>query len=109
MNGFQENEVVTAKSPAYNILYYFIEGELGMKKGLKSLLKKSFEVDYEDTLKFPSTKVICEAVEKYCEDSQSHLEFVSKVTPIMFRLDDVLYTATVRTARGGYMIVCKEA
>ena len=80
-----------------------------MKHHLKNLFKKSFEVGYEDTLEFPSTTVICEAIEKYCEGSTSHLEFASRVSPVMFRLDDVLYEATVRRARGGYIIVCKEA
>lgn len=80
------------------------------KKGLfKKILRKSFFIELDDALTYPSAEIICTAVEKYVKESQEQLEFVNKVKPITFRLNNTLYRADIRMARGGYYISCREA
>ncbi|WP_154100494.1 DUF4318 domain-containing protein [Bacillus mycoides] len=75
---------------------------------LKKLLRKSFYIELDDSLHYPSVKTICSAVETYAIQSKEKLRFESKTKPITFYLEDTLYSADVRMARGGYYIFCRE-
>lgn len=79
-----------------------------MNEFLKNLFKKTFYIDLEDALVYPSSQIICKYIQKYCIDNKHELEFRNTVTPVTFTLDGVLYDATVKMARGGYYIHCKE-
>ena len=70
--------------------------------------KKSFNVDYDNSLTYPSSQTICNAIEKYCEDSKEKCQFVSTNEPVTFYLEDKLFVAIVSMARGGYNIRCRE-
>ena len=72
-------------------------------------LKKSFSVDLDDALVYPSTQTVCNAIEKYFMWSKEKYQFVSTEKPITFYLEDKLYTAEITMARGGYIIKCIEA
>ncbi|WP_420022618.1 DUF4318 domain-containing protein [Clostridium intestinale] len=52
--------------------------------------------------------IICKYIQKHCIDTKHELEFRNTATPVTFSLDGVLYDATVKMARGGYYIQCKE-
>ncbi|PEX57325.1 hypothetical protein COK47_31645 [Bacillus cereus] len=71
---------------------------------LKKLLRKTFYIELDDSLHYPSPKTICSAVETY----EEKLRFESKTKPITFYLEDTLYSTDVRMARGGYYIFCRE-
>lgn len=72
------------------------------------MFKKGFFIDLEDSLTYPSAKVICSCIEGYAESSGEKLDFISMQKPVTFRLDHVPYTAEVSMIRGGYYIHCKE-
>lgn len=72
------------------------------------MFKKGFHIDLEDSLTYPSAKVICSCIENYAKSSGEKLAFVSTQKPITFRLNNVLYNAEVSMIRGGYYIHCKE-
>ncbi|KFN02298.1 DUF4318 domain-containing protein [Bacillus clarus] len=79
------------------------------KKGLlKKLLGKSFYIELEDALTYPSAQTICETIEKYAAESREKLEFKSRVKSIHFHLENTRYRAEIRMARGGYYISCSE-
>ncbi|WP_132014541.1 DUF4318 domain-containing protein [Hydrogenispora ethanolica] len=71
-------------------------------------LKKVFFVDLDDSLTYPSTQTICNAIEKYCVSSKEKCQFVSTKKPVTFYLEDKLFTAEITMARGGYIIKCIE-
>lgn len=73
-----------------------------------NFLKKGFNVDLEETIKFPTSKKICSAIEAYCVDSEEKCEFVSTEMPVTFKLYEKLYSAHIKMARGGYYIRCRE-
>ncbi|PKJ54918.1 DUF4318 domain-containing protein [Bacillus sp. SN10] len=79
------------------------------KKGImKKLFSKSFFIELDDALTYPSVEVITSAIENYAAACNEQLTFESKVKPITFYLDEVLYRAEVKMARGGYYISCSE-
>ncbi|NWK70064.1 DUF4318 domain-containing protein [Bacillus paramycoides] len=79
------------------------------KKGiLKKLFSKSFFIELDDALTYPSTEVICSAIDRYATECNEQLKFESKVKPIIFYLENVLYRAEIKLARGGYYISCSE-
>ncbi|CAM3818762.1 DUF4318 domain-containing protein [Bacillus paramycoides] len=79
------------------------------KKGImKKLFSKSFFIELDDALTYPSTEVICSAIDRYATECNEQLKFESKVKPIIFYLENVLYRAEVKLARGGYYISCSE-
>ncbi|MFJ8354244.1 DUF4318 domain-containing protein [Bacillus paramycoides] len=79
------------------------------KKGiLKKLFSKSFFIELDDALTYPSTEVICSAIDRYAIECNEQLKFESKVKPIIFYLENVLYRAEIKLARGGYYISCSE-
>ncbi|NMF07189.1 DUF4318 domain-containing protein [Clostridium beijerinckii] len=73
-----------------------------------NLSKKSFLVDLDDSLTYPSAQTICNAIEKYCISSKEKCQFVSTQNPVTFYLEDKLFSAEITMARGGYMIKCLE-
>lgn len=72
------------------------------------MFKKGFYIDLEDSLTYPSTKVICLNIENYAISTGEKLDFVSTQEPITFHLNNVLYIAEISMLRGGYSIHCKE-
>ena len=78
------------------------------KSLLKKLLGKSFFIELDDALTYPSTEIICMAIEAYAAESKEKLEFKSKVKSITFYLENTLYQIDIRMARGGYYISCSE-
>ncbi|PFM63221.1 hypothetical protein COJ48_17365 [Bacillus cereus] len=79
------------------------------KKGiLKKLFSKSFFIELDEALTYPSTEVICSAIDRYATECNEQLKFESKVKPIIFYLENVLYRAEIKLARGGYYISCSE-
>ncbi|MGG0726503.1 DUF4318 domain-containing protein [Bacillus paramycoides] len=79
------------------------------KKGiLKKLFSKSFFIELDDALTYPSMEVICSAIDRYATECNEQLKFESKVKPIIFYLENVLYRAEIKLARGGYYISCSE-
>lgn len=73
-----------------------------------NLFKKSFLVDFEDSLTYPSAQTICNAIEKYCVSSKENCQFVSTEKPVTFYLENKLFSAEITMARGGYIIKCIE-
>ncbi|HDX9613400.1 TPA: DUF4318 domain-containing protein [Bacillus toyonensis] len=79
------------------------------KKGImKKLFSKSSFIELDEALTYPSAKFICAAIEGYATECKKQLKFESKVKPITFYLEDVLYSAEIKMARGGYYISCSE-
>ncbi|MGN7896027.1 DUF4318 domain-containing protein [Bacillus sp. 22475] len=74
----------------------------------KKLFKKSFFIELDEALTYPSAQTICQEIEKYAAGSKEELRFESKVKPVTFYLDDKLYRAEISMARGGYYISCNE-
>ncbi|MBC8060047.1 MAG: DUF4318 domain-containing protein [Clostridiaceae bacterium] len=73
-----------------------------------NLFKKSFLIDYDDPLTYPSAETICKEIEKYCVSSKEECQFVSTEKPVTFYLGGKLFIAIVGIARGGYSIRCRE-
>ncbi|EEL71017.1 MULTISPECIES: DUF4318 domain-containing protein [Bacillus] len=79
------------------------------KKGImKKLYSKSFFIELDDALTYPSAEVIRSAIEGYGAECNEQLKFESKVKPITFYLENVMYRAKIKMARGGYYISCSE-
>ncbi|MEC0901095.1 MULTISPECIES: DUF4318 domain-containing protein [Bacillus] len=81
------------------------------KKGImKKLFSKSFFIELDDALTYPSGEVITSAIESYAyaAECNEQLKFESKVKPITFYLEEVLYRVEIKMARGGYYISCSE-
>ncbi|MGN4443988.1 DUF4318 domain-containing protein [Bacillus cereus group sp. MYBK79-1] len=79
------------------------------KKGImKKLFSKSFFIELDDALTYPSSEVITTAIERYAAECNERLQFESKVKPITFYLENVMYSVEIKMARGGYYISCSE-
>ncbi|HDR7795863.1 TPA: DUF4318 domain-containing protein [Bacillus luti] len=79
------------------------------KKGImKKLFSKSFFIELDNALTYPSAEFICSAIEKYATECNEQLKFESKVKPVTFYLENVMYYAEIKMARGGYYISCSE-
>lgn len=79
------------------------------KKGImKKLFSKSFFIELDDALTYPSAEVITSAIERYVAECNERLKFESKVKPITFCLENVMYRVEIKMARGGYYISCSE-
>ncbi|MBJ8053424.1 DUF4318 domain-containing protein [Bacillus cereus] len=79
------------------------------KKGImKKLFSKSFFIELDDASMYPSAEVIRSAIEGYAAEYNEHLKFESKVKPIIFNLENIMYRAKIKMARGGYYISCSE-
>ena len=48
------------------------------------------------------------AIEGYATECNERLKFESKVKPITFYLENAMYRAEIKMARGGYYISCTE-
>lgn len=72
------------------------------------MFKKSFILELEYSLKYPSIETICNMVEKYCKENNELLKWENKNEPISFYIDDVLYGVEIHMMRGGYELLCKE-
>ncbi|HDR4422618.1 TPA: DUF4318 domain-containing protein [Bacillus cereus] len=80
-----------------------------VKKGImKKLFFKSFFIELDDALTYPSSEVITTAIERYVAECNERLKFESKVKPITFYLKNVMYRAEIKMASGGYYISCSE-
>ncbi|MFF2176622.1 DUF4318 domain-containing protein [Lysinibacillus sp. NPDC058147] len=79
-----------------------------MKDFFKKIVNKSFIIELDEALIYPSVQSICVAIEKYATESKEQLKFESKIKPITFYLDNTLYRVEIRMARGGYYISCIE-
>lgn len=66
--------------------------------------RKSFDVELEDALTYPSTKTICETI----SNKESNIEFINKQKPITFKQENTIYAVKVKMARGGYILICIE-
>ncbi|KAB2393840.1 DUF4318 domain-containing protein [Bacillus cereus] len=51
---------------------------------MKKLFSKSFFIELDDALTYPSSKVITSAIERYAAECNERLKFESKVKPITF-------------------------
>lgn len=71
-------------------------------------MKKAFYINLEEALIYPSALVICDMVAKHCAKAQLEYEFVSRINPVTFRLEDGSYEVEVTMSRGGYILICKE-
>ncbi|MED0991912.1 DUF4318 domain-containing protein [Bacillus nitratireducens] len=79
------------------------------KKGImKKLFSKSFFIELDNALTYPSAEVIRSAIEGYATECNEQLKFESKVKPITFYLGSALYRTEIKMARGGYYISCSE-
>ncbi|CAM3915251.1 hypothetical protein BAQ48_03635 [Bacillus luti] len=79
------------------------------KKGtIKKLFSKSFFIELDDALTYPSSEVITSAIKEYAIECNEQLKFESKVKPITFYIKDVMYRVEIKMARGGYYISCSE-
>ncbi|MGW6189831.1 DUF4318 domain-containing protein [Bacillus cereus] len=64
------------------------------KKGsMKKLFSKSFFIELDDSLTYPSAEVIRSAIESYAAKCNEQLKIESKVKPITFYLENVMYCA----------------
>ncbi|GAB6565047.1 DUF4318 domain-containing protein [Bacillus mobilis] len=75
---------------------------------IKKLFSKSFFIELDDALTYPSAEVITSAIERYASECNEKLKFESEVKPITFYLEDVMYSVEIKMARGGYYISCSE-
>ncbi|SCM94252.1 Uncharacterized protein BWINRASL_01996 [Bacillus mycoides] len=79
------------------------------KKGImKKLFFKSFFIELDDASMYPSAEVIRSAIKGYAAEYNEDLKFESKVKPIIFNLENIMYRAKIKMARGGYYISCSE-
>lgn len=94
----------------FNIVFdYITKAKNYLGRGMENLImKKGFDIELDEALSYPSDAKICEAIEKYCDQSLNKFEFTSRERPITFCLSGVLYSAKVVMARGGYILLCKE-
>ncbi len=74
----------------------------------EKLFSKSFFIELDEALTYPSSKVITSAIEGYATECNERLKFESKVKPITFYLENAMYRAEIKMARGGYYISCTE-
>ncbi|GAA0759915.1 hypothetical protein SDC9_112512 [bioreactor metagenome] len=66
--------------------------------------RKSFNIDLKDSLAYPSGKTICDIIER----EQKNVEFISKENPVIFKIEDGTYEVSIKMARGGYYLSCRE-
>lgn len=66
--------------------------------------RKTFDIELDDALTYPSAKTICEIISK----EESNVEFINKEKPVSFKIEDVVYEVEIKMARGGYILHCKE-
>lgn len=94
----------------FNIVFDFAtKAKNYLGKGVRDfMMKKGFDIQLEEALHYPTVDTVCEAITAFCAADQQKCEFVSKSSPVTFRLDGVLYQTSVGLARGGYCLFCKE-
>ena len=71
---------------------------------MRKFFRKSFDIELEDSLTYPSAKKVCDAIEK----EQKNVEFISKEKPVIFKIEDGTYEVVIKMARGGYILICRE-
>lgn len=71
------------------------------------MFHKSFTLELQDSLSYPSAETICDAVARYAADGKENLEWVSREKPVSFYLDKILYIVSVPMLRGGYYLLCE--
>ena len=72
------------------------------------MFRKSFQIELEDSLTYPSARIICEAVESYAAGRKERLRVVSREMPVSFYLDQDLYEVKIIMIRGGYELSCRK-
>lgn len=91
------------------------------KRFIQNLNKKGFIIDIDDSVALPSkngyippsTEVMQDAIEKYCEKNHHKLTYIRLAEPILFMLDDdEAYEARPELMRRGivpeYVVRCTE-
>jgi hypothetical protein len=78
------------------------------KRDYEKLFSKSFFIELDDALTYPSAEVIHSAIEGYAAEYNEQLKFESKVKPITFYLKNAMYQIEIKMDRGGYYISCSE-
>lgn len=68
------------------------------------LFRKTFDIELEDALTYPSAKIICKTI----SGKESNVEFINKENPVSFKQKNTIYEVEIRMARGGYILTCKE-
>jgi hypothetical protein len=71
---------------------------------MRNFFRKSFYIDLEDSLTYPSAKKICDTIVK----EEKNVEFISKEKPVIFKIEDGIYEVDIKMSRGGYIILCRE-
>ena len=66
--------------------------------------RKTFDIELDDALTYPSSKTICETISK----KESNIEFMNKEKPVSFKQENIIYEVKVEMARGGYILICTE-
>lgn len=66
--------------------------------------RKTFDIELDDPLTYPSAKIICETISQ----KENNIEFVNKEKSVSFKKDNTIYEVEIVMARGGYILVCKE-
>ena len=66
--------------------------------------RKTFDIELEDSLPYPSGKTICDTILK----KESDIEFINTDNPVSFKQLNTIYEIKVEMARGGYILICKE-
>lgn len=59
---------------------------------------KAFDVELQNSLTYPSASMICETL----YNKETFIEFISKVNPVIFKKDDLIFMVDVKIASGGY-------
>lgn len=67
-------------------------------------LRKTFNIELDDALTYPTAGVICNIVSNKVSDA----ELISKISPVSFKSEGIIYEVEVSMARGGYILICKE-
>ncbi|MGG7177143.1 MerR family transcriptional regulator [Clostridium paraputrificum] len=108
LNELEEEEKKGTKF--FNIAFDFItKAKNYLGKGIGELfVKKGFLIELDEALTYPSAVEVCKAIKKDSDSSGQELKFVSEEKPVTFYLNGVLYNTEITTARGGYVLHCKE-
>ena len=71
-------------------------------------MKKTFMLDLQDSLTYPSAETICAAVETYAREGKEELTFVSREKPVTFLLSGAVWRVDIGMIRGGYTLYCRQ-
>ncbi len=71
---------------------------------MMKIFRKSFDINLDDALTYPTSKTICETIAKNEDD----IEFLSEESPVTFKKNNLIYEVEIKMARGGYILTCIE-